>query len=75
MVLVMANLLLTLAYTTLVHLLITLAHFVAALCAWVVVKSHRQQLRVIKARPPVPNNALLDYTVDGVDKIALDPAP
>ncbi|KAF2361606.1 hypothetical protein FHG87_007641 [Trinorchestia longiramus] len=75
MVVVLADLLLTLAFTTLLHLLITLAHFVAALCAWVVVKSHRQQLRVFRTRPPVPDNALLDYTVDGVDKIALDPVP
>lgn len=75
MVLVLADLLLTLAFTTLVHLLITLAHFVATLCAWVVVKSHRQRLRVMRTKPPIPDHALLDYTVDGVDKIALDPAP
>ncbi|XP_018022812.1 uncharacterized protein LOC108678833 [Hyalella azteca] len=75
MMLVFVDLLLTLAFTTLLHLLITLAHFVAALCAWVVVKSHRQQLRVLRSRPPIPDNALLDYTVDGVDKIALDPVP
>lgn len=75
MVLVLANLLLTLPFTTLVHLLITLAQFVGVLCAWVVVKSHRQQLRVIKTKPPVAEHAIFDYTVDGVDKIALDPIP
>jgi len=75
MVLVISNLLLTLAFTTIMHLLLTLTQFVAALCAWVVVKSHRHALRLQRNRPPVPPHALFDYTVDGVDKVALDPVP
>jgi len=75
MVLVFCQLVLTLAFTTVTHLLLTLAHLVAALCSWVVVKSQREVYLMAKFRSPVPDHALLDYTVDGVDKIALDPAP
>jgi len=75
MVLVLCQLLITLPFSTVQHLLLTLAHFVASLCAWVVVKSQREVYLMTKFRSPVPDHALLDYTVDGVDKIALDPAP
>nr|XP_027229869.1 uncharacterized protein LOC113821464 isoform X2 [Penaeus vannamei] len=67
MLLTLADLLITLPFTTLLHLLCCITQFVVSLYVWAVVKSYMHVLKVAKRKPPVPEEERTDYTVNGVD--------
>ncbi|KAK7065387.1 hypothetical protein SK128_001058 [Halocaridina rubra] len=67
MVIVFADLLYTLAHTTLLHLCTSLALFVLALYTWAVVRSFMHTLIFEKKQPQARKSDATDYTVDGVD--------
>ena len=66
MVFLMVDLIVTLTYTTLTHLLVILVMFVVTLYTWAVVKSHMNCIKADKKKPPLPEGAITDYTVDGI---------
>ena len=66
MSLLLADLVITLTFTTLAHLLLLLLEFILTLYTWAVVKSHMNNLKAEKKKPPLPEGAITDYTVDGI---------
>lgn len=66
-VVILASLLVPLPFTTLAHLLLSIAYFILSLYTWAVVKSHMHALKVEKNKPLLPEGSITDYTVDGVD--------
>ncbi|XP_066948953.1 uncharacterized protein [Macrobrachium rosenbergii] len=73
MVLILADLLYTLAFTTLIHLCTSLALLVVVLYTWAVVKSFMHTLRAEKNNKPSSNSLEnIDETVDGIH---MEPIP
>lgn len=67
LIVILAFLLVPLPYTTLLHLLFSITHFIISLYTWAVVKSYMHSLKVELNKPIIPEGAITDYTVDGVD--------
>ncbi|XP_071527655.1 uncharacterized protein [Panulirus ornatus] len=66
-ILILVFLLVPLPFTTLPHLLLSITHFVASLYMWAVVKSYMHTLKVEKKKVVIPDDAITDFSVDGVD--------
>ncbi|KAL7637057.1 UNVERIFIED_CONTAM: hypothetical protein RMT77_012815 [Armadillidium vulgare] len=65
--LLFTDLVVTLAFTTIWHLTASVSLFIASLYVWAVVRSHMNALREERKRIPLPENAIKEYTVDGMD--------
>ncbi|XP_045585121.1 uncharacterized protein [Procambarus clarkii] len=66
-VVILVFLLVPLPFTTLPHLICSIAHFIISLYTWAVVKSFMYSIKLENTQPLLPEGAVTDYTVDGVD--------